>query len=79
MQLPDIPGPTWFICAVFLFAGMLAILASVLNWNWFFNSSNARLITGRFSRRTARIFYFVIGGLILYMDYVILTDALART
>ncbi len=55
------------ITVVFAFSGILAILASLMNWDWFFNTRNARMLVGRCSRRTARVVYFVIGLLILAM------------
>ena len=67
---------TYFLCSVFTIAGLLSVLASLLNWHWFFNSSNAKLITGRMSRRTARILYFVLGCLILAMDYALIRESL---
>ncbi len=55
------------ISVVFAFSGILAIVASLMNWDWFFNTRNARMLVGRCSRRTARLVYFVIGVLILAM------------
>lgn len=56
-----------FVTLVFSLSGALAVLASLFNWNWFFESGNAKLLTGKFRRRTARIVYFVAGILILAM------------
>ncbi len=55
------------VTVVFAFSGILAILASLMNWDWFFNTRNARMLVGRCSRRTARVVYFIIGLLILAM------------
>ncbi len=55
------------ISVVFTLSGILAILAALMNWDWFFNTRNARMLVGRCSRRTARLVYFVIGVLILAM------------
>ncbi len=55
------------ISVVFSFSGILAIVASLMNWDWFFNTRNARMLVGRCSRRTARLVYFIIGVLILAM------------
>lgn len=68
---------TWFICGVFAVTGLLAVLAAVFNWEWFFLTSNAHMLTGKMPRRYARIIYFVIGCLILLMDSVVLREALA--
>ena len=40
---------------------------SLFNWDWFFNTRNARMLVGRYRRRTARCVYFVAGVLILAM------------
>lgn len=55
------------ITVVFALSGLLAVAASLLNWDWFFNARNARMLVGRYRRRTARIVYFVAGVLILAM------------
>lgn len=68
---------TWFICGVFAVTGLLSVLSAVFNWEWFFQTSNARMLTGKMPRRYARIIYFVIGCLILLMDSVVLREALA--
>lgn len=62
---------TIFICILFFAAGMLSLLAAIFNWEWFFNSSNAKLLTGTFSRTVARIVYAFIGCAVLGMDAVI--------
>ena len=68
---------TWFICEVFDVTCLLSVLAAVFNWEWFFQTSNARMLTGKMPRLYARIIYFVIGCLILLMDSVVLREALA--
>ena len=52
---------TLIMAGVFACAGVLAIVASVASWDWFFNSPNVRILTGRLSRGKARVVYFVIG------------------
>jgi hypothetical protein len=53
--------------AIFAIVGLLSVVAAIANWDWFFNSLNAQLYTGRMSRRAARIIYFILGVLILIM------------
>lgn len=67
---------TIFICIMFFAAGMLSLLAAIFNWDWFFNSSNAKLLTGTFNRVVARIIYAIIGCAVLGMDYVIVQSIL---
>ena len=62
---------TIFICVVFFVAGMLSILASVFNWHWFFESANARMLTGKMTRRMARVLYAALGIAIIYMGSVV--------
>lgn len=58
---------TIILIAIFTFTGALAVIAAIAGWNWFFNSSNARMLTGRLSFRNARIVYFILGTAILSM------------
>ena len=67
------------VCGVFVIAGLVSACAAVCNWDWFFKSSNARMLTGRFSRRTGRILYFVLGCLILLMAVVLFKEASAQS
>lgn len=62
----DTPGLV-FISVLFLVSGALALAGALFNWDWFFRAGNARLLTGRMSRRTARMVYFVAGCMILAM------------
>lgn len=41
--------------------GLLAIAASLCGWKWFFETASARSLTGRMSRRSARLLYLSIG------------------
>lgn len=49
------------LAVILALGGGLALLAALLNWNWFFESENARALTGRLSRLTARLLYGAIG------------------
>ena len=62
---------TIFICVVFFVAGMLSILASVFNWHWFFFFFYARMLTGKMTRRMARVLYAALGIAIIYMGSVV--------
>ena len=66
-----------FIATMFFVAGVISVCASVFNWHWFFIFFYARLLTGRYSRRTARAIYGIVGCLILAMDYVIVCELLS--
>lgn len=56
------------IAGVFACAGLLAIVASIASWDWFFKSPNVSILTGRLSRGKARVVYFVIGVAIIAMS-----------
>lgn len=49
------------LAAILALSGGLALLAALLNWNWFFESQNARSLTGRMSRTLARLLYGIVG------------------
>lgn len=57
----------YFVQGLFLLAGIVAILASLLNWNWFFNARNAQLIVRNVGRPRARLFYGVLGLIMVGM------------
>lgn len=60
-------SPHYFVQGLFVLAGIVAILASVLNWNWFFNARNAQLIVRNVGRQRARLFYGVLGLILIGM------------
>lgn len=58
---------TLVLIGLFTLCGLFSILAGVAGWNWFFTSVNSRMLTGRMSRKWARILYIVLGLAILAM------------
>ncbi len=56
---------------VVLCAGLFVIAASVFDWDWFFDNRKAILFTDLFGRTGARVFYFFLGIVILYLSYVL--------
>ena len=57
----------YFIQGLFLLAGIISLLASLLNWNWFFSARNAQMIVRNVGRGRARLFYGVLGGILIGM------------
>ena len=55
-------APQYFVQGIFATAGLIALLASILNWNWFFTAQNAQLGRGR-----ARLFYGLLGVIMIGM------------
>jgi hypothetical protein len=52
-----------------LFAGLFVVSASVLDWDWFFNNSKAMFFVNLWGRRGARLFYLVLGVVLLLLSY----------
>ena len=62
----------WVLAGAFALVGALSVFASIFNWDWFFTAENARMLTGRLSRTTARIIYLFIGLAILLMAWFVI-------
>ena len=60
-------APQYFVQGIFATAGLIALLASILNWNWFFTAQNAPLIVRNVGRRRARLFYGLLGVIMIGM------------
>lgn len=67
METPDL-----IVFIIFLIIGIIAIAASVFNWNWFFNSNGAAMIVQFFNRKGARIFYGITGAAIVAVGFMLL-------
>ena len=60
-------APQYFVQGIFATAGLIALLASILYWNWFFTAQNAQLIVRNVGRRRARLFYGLLGVIMIGM------------
>ena len=58
-------GMHYFIQGIFVVVGLLAILASLFNWDWFFRSQNSQFIVQNVGRKRARLFYALLGLLMI--------------
>ncbi len=67
---------TLIVLTLFLFSGILSLGAAIGNWAWFFNSKNARMLTGKLSRTQSRWLYGIVGIFILLMVIIISNDLL---
>lgn len=65
---------TLVLGVVFLSAGALCLFVSVKGSDWFFGNVGVRSVTGRMSRRRARVLYGVIGAAIMAMAVKMLMD-----
>lgn len=51
----------YIIQSIFVLVGAVSLLASIFNWEWFFNAQNSQFIVRSLGLNSARIFYAVIG------------------
>ncbi len=58
-------APHFFVQGIFATAGLIALLASILNWNWFFTARNTQFIVANAGRKRARLFYAALGLLMI--------------
>ena len=55
----------YLIQGIFVIVGLLAIGAAIFNWDWFFQAQNTQLIVKNVGRERARLFYAVLGILMI--------------
>lgn len=65
------------MASIFGLCGVLALAASLLNWDWFFRSANVRMLTFGLKRPWQRLIYTICGAAMIYMAYRLTLDALA--
>lgn len=58
-------GMHYLIQGIFVLVGLLAILAALFNWDWFFTANNTQLIVSNVGRGRARLFYAILGVLMI--------------
>lgn len=58
-------GMHYIIQGIFVVVGLLAIFASLFNWDWFFKAQNTQFIVTNVGRRKARLFYALLGVLMI--------------
>lgn len=51
--------------AIFLLTGITSLLASLLDWEWFFTTDNSRFAVKKFGRKGARWIYGTVGVLLI--------------
>ena len=57
----------YIVQGIFALAGIVSLLAALLNWDWFFTTSNAQTIVRYVGRNRARLFYGILGIIIIGM------------
>lgn len=58
----------YIVQGIFALAGIISLLASVFNWNWFFTARNSQFIVQNVGRRQARWFYGALGIILIGMS-----------
>lgn len=51
----------YIIQSVFVLLGILSVMASIFNWEWFFTAQNSQFIIKMLGRNKSRIFYAILG------------------
>ena len=51
----------YIIQSVFVLLGILSVMASIFNWDWFFTAQNSQFIIKMLGRNKSRIFYAILG------------------
>lgn len=60
------------IAVLVILAGGFTLLGGVLDWDWIMNSRRARMFVALFGRQGARIFYVILGVIIMLVGFVAL-------
>ena len=55
----------YLIQGIFVIVGLLAIGAAIFDWDWFFQAQNTQMIVKNVGRKRARLFYAVLGILMI--------------
>ena len=55
----------YIIQGIFALTGLVSLLAALLDWDWFFTARNTQFIVQNVGRRQARLFYGVLGVLLI--------------
>ena len=57
----------YIIQGIFLLSGLVALLAALLDWEWFFTAQNTRFIVRSLGRRRARWCYGLLGVVLVVL------------
>lgn len=57
----------YIVQGIFALAGIISLLAALFNWEWFFSTRNARSIVHNAGRGRARLFYGILGVILIGM------------
>lgn len=57
----------YIVQGIFVVAGVVSLLAAILDWEWFFTAQNTQFVVQNVGRRQARWFYGVLGVILIGM------------
>ena len=60
-----VPQQFWLIVAFLLGGGAFSLMGGLMDWDFFISNRRARLPLAKFGRKGARIFYGIIGVLLM--------------
>lgn len=55
----------YIIQGIFAFTGVISLLASLLDWEWFFTARNTEFVVRNVGRKQARWFYGILGVILI--------------
>ncbi len=64
---------------IFVAAGAFSICGAALDWDWFINSRKARFFVTTFGRTGARVFYAILGLVVVVLGLLITLGVLTPT
>jgi small neutral amino acid transporter SnatA (MarC family) len=65
-----------FINILFIVVGVFVLIVSIMNWDWYFNSTKAQRLIRLIGRTGSRIFYSIIGLLLVIIGIGLITGFL---
>ena len=58
----------YIVQGIFAVAGIISLLAAILDWEWFFTARNTQFAVKSVGRKGARLFYGVLGVILIGMS-----------
>ena len=55
----------YIIQGILAVTGLIAVMAALFNWDWFFTAQNTQFIVRNVGRKQARLFYGVLGVILI--------------
>jgi predicted small integral membrane protein len=62
---------------IFIAMGSFVLIGAIGNWEWFMNHRKAKLVVKILTRKGARIFYGILGSVLIAFGVLILTSVIA--